>query len=389
MEEIKKGLRILAVLIIVSILIVAPKKSIFAESDPVIPEPAYYVHSDHPALKALLGVHHQFDGVFSTELSSTKLEFLKHLGVEAERVQIYTIFAKPFAKPSPTPGGRKCYPTNQYPWGVVKVNGGLGGAGLKVAVLDTGVDSDHPDLKGNIVSCVSKATHLPQDRRSCEDANGHGTHVSGTILASGGSDGKGIYGVAPAASLITVKVCDRRGYCYGDDIAAGIRFAADQGANVVNMSFGGNTPDPQILNATDYAIDRGLLVIAAGGNDGPADGSIDYPAAYVKVISVGAIDASENVPNFSSRGLNNGDYVREEREIEFAAPGVYVESTYNNGCYTSMSGTSMATPHVTGLAAKLWQGTAAGTRSYLQQIAKDIWTVGDDTATGFGLPIVP
>ena len=112
----------------------------------------------------------------------------------------------------------------------------------------------------------------------------------------------------------------------------------------------------QILSAIDYAVDNGLLVVAAAGNDGPELGSIDYPGAYVKVIAVGAIDSNENVPDWSSRGINDGDYIIEEKEVEFGAPGVNIESTYNDGCYEYMSGTSMATPHVSGLAAKLWQG---------------------------------
>ena len=179
----------------------------------------------------------------------------------------------------------------------------------------------------------------------------------------------------------------KSGWCYGDDIAAGIYYAADNGANVISMSIGGDTPDSQVLAAIDYAVDNGLLVVAAAGNDGPGDGSIDYPGAYVKVVAAGAIDSSEAVPDWSSRGINDGDYVIEEQEVEFGAPGVSIESTYNDGCYTYMSGTSMATPHLSGLAAKLWQGNAADTRGYLQNISNDIWETGDDTATGFGLPI--
>jgi subtilisin len=285
--------------------------------------------------------------------------------------------------------GRTCYPDNQYPWGIVKVNGGSGGAGVYVAVLDTGVDTDHMDLVDNIYDCVTKVTHFLPDSNNCEDGHGHGTHTAGTVAANGGADGLGIFGVAPEAKLIIVKVCDRRGWCYGDDIASGIYYATDKGANVISMSIGGDEPDSEILAAIDYAVDNDVLVVAAAGNDGPEDGSIDYPGAYVKVVAAGAIDVNEAVPDWSSRGINDGDYIIEEREVEFGTPGVSIESTYNDGCYAYMSGTSMATPHVSGLAAKLWQGNAADTRSYLQSIAKDIWTEGDDTATGFGLPIAP
>ena len=185
-----------------------------------------------------------------------------------------------------------------------------------------------------------------------------------------------------------VKVCDKRGYCFGDDVAAGIEYATNSGANIISMSFGGDSPDPMVLEAIDDAVDLGVLPVAAAGNDGPKDGSIDYPAAYIKVIAVGAIDRTESVPYWSSRGLNDGDDIVEEKEVEFAAPGVSIESTYNDGCYEYMSGTSMATPHVSGLAAKLWQGNAADTRAYLQSLAQDIPDEGD-TAVGFGLPVAP
>lgn len=397
----------------------------------------YYVESDNPALKVLLGVNHQFDGVFSTELGPVKLGLLKLMGIKTEPVQIYQIKARPvcgdgITHPSeecgepdllecpegtvcinckcvaeeeePTPTERTCYPSDQTPWGIEKVYGDTtitstnGGAGVTVAVLDTGVDTDHLDLVGNIKDCVTRVTHFKPDMKSCEDGHGHGTHVSGTVLANAGLDGLGIYGVAPEAGLMAVKVCDKRGWCYGDDIAAGIYYAADNGANIISMSIGGDTADSQILVAIDYAVEKGVLPVAAAGNDGPEDGSIDYPGAYVKVMAAGAIDSVEAVPDWSSRGVNDGDYLIEEREVELGTPGVDVESTYNDGCYAYGSGTSMATPHVSGLAAKLWDiadgildgvGNAADTRSYLQGVATDIWEAGDDTATGFGLPIAP
>ena len=369
-----------------------------------------YVLTDNSVVKTILGVKHEFPKAFSTEISP-QLRALSLLGlIKTEPVQLYQI-TKPFCNnngvcepelgenPScvdcknngeeEPPAERICYPDEQSPWGIAKVNGGSGGEGVTVAVLDTGVDQDHPDLAANIVGCVTKVTHFVPDAKSCEDGHGHGTHVSGTVLANAGSDSLGVYGVAPEASLIAVKVCDRRGYCYGDDMAAGIYYAADNGANIISMSIGGDMPDSQVLTAIDYAVDKGVLPVAAAGNDGPADGSIDYPGAYVKIIAVGAIDSGEAVPDWSSRGINNGDYIIEEQEVEFGNPGVSVESTYNDGCYAYGSGTSMATPHVSGLAAKLWQGNASDTRVYLQDIAIDIWTEGDDIATGFGLPIAP
>ncbi len=386
---------------------IAPANSpVIGDSWELTPEP-HYISSENPVLKTLFGVNQEFPGAFSTMLTKKQVQSLRDLGVEVRQVGIRKITGKPVcgdsvcqgnepkrcpqdcpSDPDPEPD-RTCLPGDQKPWGINKVNGGEGGNGVTVAVLDTGVDQDHLDLMGNLTDCVSKVTHFKPDRKSCEDAHGHGTHVSGTILANSGEDGLGIYGVAPEAKLMTVKVCDRRGSCYGDDSAAGIRYAADHGANIISMSYGGDDPDSQELAAIDYAVSKGVLVVVAAGNDGPTYDSINYPAAYYKAVAVGAINSSEAVPDWSSRGVNDGDYLVEEREVELATPGVSVESAYKNGCYAYMSGTSMATPHVSGLAAKLWQGSANNTRNYLHGIAAEIWTTGDDTATGFGLPIAP
>ena len=380
----------------------------------VPPYSPYSVLSDSPILKALFGVRHEFPGVFTTELTPVQVGLLKALAVELEPVQLYQITKKPgtecgngLCEPSENenncpqdcaeggglPDERACYPSDQTPWGIVKVSGGSGGVGVDVAVLDTGVYKDHLDLVTRVEQCVDFTGGGPPGTvrirvGKCEDKVGHGTHVAGTILADAGSDGAGIYGVAPGADLFAYKVCEPSG-CWTDDIAAAIDYAATQGVEIVSMSLGGDTQSSLIKDAIDR--NPGVLYVAAAGNDGPADGSIDYPAAYVKVIAAGAIDSVEAVPDWSSRGINDGDYVIEEREVEFGTPGVSVESTYNDGCYAYGSGTSMATPHVSGLAAKLWQGTAADTRSYLQSRARanDIWTAGDDSATGFGLPIAP
>lgn len=349
----------------------------------------YFIAGENAVFaRAIVAVQHEFDDGFTADLSPGQLQALEVLtsryGVTIEPVPQYRVLGK-------WSGSRRtAYPTDQTPWGIEKVynNPGVtatgGGAGVDVAVLDTGVDKSHIDLKNRVKQCLDFTRGGV--RSGCKDFYGHGTHVAGTIAADAGSDRKGIYGVAPQTNLFAYKVCGNDGFCWTDNIAKAIRYAADHGAEIISMSLGGDAPSSLLNDAVDYAVGKNVLVVAAAGNDGPVDGSIDYPGAYVKVVAVGAIDAAEAVADWSSRGINDGDYVVEEREVEFGAPGVSIESTYPGGRYALYSGTSMATPHVSGLAAKFWQGNGAATRAYLQGLARDIWTVGDDTATGFGLP---
>ena len=359
-----------------------------------------YVLTDNSVVKTILGVNQEFPGVFSTEVSP-QLKALKALGlIKTEPVQIYVITGKPVCGNGiidrgencelglpgcPTgyvcenckcveetvPPERSCYPSTPKPWGIGKVNGGSDGAGVKVAVLDTGVYKDHLDLKGNVIDCKD-ATKVGI-RDGCADNNGHGTHVAGTVLANGGADSLGIYGVAPKASLMAIKVCGNV-WCWGDDIAAGIRYAAGKGANIISMSLGGDSPDSQIKSAVDYAVDAGVLVVAAAGNDGDTDGygSVDYPGAYPNVVAVGAIDSSNNLAYFSSLGRSDCTSGDQEGCVELVAPGVDIESTWNSGCYNTISGTSMATPHVAGVAALMWTGNSTTTRAALRASALNL-----------------
>lgn len=325
-------------------------------------------------------LHHDFgDGVFSVEAPKIVIDILKRneaLEFRGE-ASVWEISGHRMVAAT-------CAPKESLPWGVQKVSGGVGGD-VKVAVVDTGVAATHPDLATNIVDCVDAQTSTL--RKKCSDGNGHGTHVAGTIAANGK-----IKGVAPNAKIMAIKVCSLNGTCWSDDVARGIRYAADNGAKIVNISLGGSSFATDEKNAIDYATEKGVLVVAAAGNSGPKVNSINYPAAYYKVIAVGATDAADSIPSWSSRGNNylSTPYSVEERDIEFAAPGVSVESTAKNGCYATYSGTSMATPHVAGLAAKIWKGNASDTRTFLQNRARfnyaDIGQPGDDPAVGFGLP---
>ena len=370
---------------------------VFSEKPDTQETPVYLVKSHNPVLKNFLETRHSFDSGFTAKLNEHQVAGLQKAGIDVEAIPLYQITAPPGAC-SPWPeckngGGDEAdpeptrpLPQNQIPYGIAMVNGGSGGAGVTVAVLDTGVFIDHPDLDVKLCKDATKRGI----RDGCKDNNGHGTHVSGTVAAYGGADGLGITGVAPSANLWMIKVCGNAG-CWTDDIAAAITYATDQGANIISMSLGGDSKSSLITNAVNYAVGNNVLVVAAAGNDGPSGGSIDYPGANFKIIAVGAIDQNQNVPSWSSRGLNDGDYVVEEREVEFGAPGVSVESTWNDGGYNTISGTSMATPHVAGLAAKLWNGNAAQTRIDLQNLAipNDLYPLGDDPATGFGLPVAP
>jgi subtilisin len=399
----------------------------------------YHFKTENTFMKGFVGVQHEFAGRgFTTDLTPGQLKamewLINYMDVEVTEVPQYFITqsgrgignqisswaqsvmrpstpapARPEAKPenpgkSTEKGGdkdgseetepvRRLYaPSSQIPWGIHKMynNAGItttsGGADRLVAVLDTGVYIAHLDLNRRVAQCLDFTRRGVKN--GCDDGNGHGTHVAGTILADGGADSLGIYGVAPQASLLAYKVCGSSGSCWADDIAKAIQYAADQGADIISMSLGSSGESPLIRDAITYAVERGVLIVAAAGNSGPADGSINYPGANAKVIAVGAFDRFEQVPTWSSRGINNGDRIITEREVEFAGPGVAVESSWRDGSYVSLSGTSMATPHIAGLAAKLWQGSASATRAYLQGIARDIWTVGDDTATGLGFPSV-
>lgn len=366
--------------------------------------PRYFIKTQSPFWQKSFGVRHVFDDGFTSDLSGVQLTLARIFGVEVEPVGLLhvlpleeaSIEGKAMAKTQLRPK-----PVDQVPWGIKLVYNDLtltsasGGIGVKVAVLDTGVLKTHLDLKNRVKQCKDfTQLRTPIKDGSCDDKHGHGTHVSGIILADAGADKLGIYGMAPEASLFSYKVCGNDGSCWADDIAQAIKAAADQKANIVNLSLGSDQDSSLIRSAISYAVSKDLLVVAAGGNDGPYPASIDYPAANVEVIAVGAVDSGIGVPDWSSRGINptTTAFVVEEKDMEFGAPGVNVESTWKNGGYAILSGTSMASPHVAGLAAKVWQGTALegsrakATRDLIQQLAKDIWTLGDDDATGFGLP---
>ena len=227
--------------------------------------------------------------------------------------------------------------TNQ--WGLTKVGAPqawevtTGGSSIDIAILDTGVDVDHPDLANKIVDNRNFTTSNTTD-----DIYGHGTHVAG-IAAANTNNGIGVAGLGYSCSIINVKVLGDDGMGYWSWIAQGIIWAADNGAEVINLSLGDSSNSSTVEDAINYAWYKGVVVICAAGNDGNSNPF--YPAYYPNCIAVAATDASDMLSPWSNRG----DWV------DVGAPGDNILSTWKGNRYGSMSGTSMASPHVAGLAA--------------------------------------
>jgi thermitase len=222
-------------------------------------------------------------------------------------------------------------------WGLAKIQSfgawdtTHGSGSVNIAVLDTGVDGGHPDVGGNI-SLRANFTNVPDG-----DIDGHGTHVAG-IASAITNNGIGIAGVGYTSHIMSGKVLDDNGSGYYSWIANGIMWAADNGASVINMSLGGSSGSTALQQAIQYAWSKGSIVVAAAGNSGSQRAF--YPAYYTPAIAVAATDQNDKKASFS----NYGSWV------DVAAPGVSILSSYQ-GNYAYLSGTSMATPFVSGLAA--------------------------------------
>jgi subtilisin family serine protease len=237
-------------------------------------------------------------------------------------------------------------------------NLGVTGANIVVAILDTGIDYRHPDLGGCLGStCKVIAGHdfVNNDSDPMDD-HGHGTHCAGIVAAKGT-----LHGVAPDAKLMAGKVLSSSGSGSYSGIIAGIEWATDpdgnpgtnDGADVISMSLGGSgSPDDPLAQAVDTAVAAGVVVVVAAGNTGPNYESVQSPGVARNAITVGATDNNDQIASFSSRGPVSGTW---QIKPEVMAPGVNITSTYPNNSYASMSGTSMATPHVAGAVALLLQ----------------------------------
>jgi len=282
---------------------------------------------------------------------------------------------------------------------------------VRIAVLDTGIYLEHEELSiqlwtnfgetpGNWIDddgngkvddvhgwhffhSWSGSVYLPAEDGDVRDDNGHGTHVAG-IAAAAANNGVGIAGIAWNARIMPVKVLNQYGDGFYSDLAAGIVYAADNSARVINMSLGGTESSQTLCTAVDYAHSRGSLVVSAAGNDGA--GWVMYPAACPSVLAVAATDAHDQRASFSNYGS----------PMALAAPGVDIYSTgwmsdRTNDCasgYCYKSGTSMAAPHVSGVAALAWSRwpglSADAVAMQITRTAVDVGSLGWDEYTGWG-----
>ncbi len=299
--------------------------------------------------------------------------------------------------------------TEKLPVGIDRVDAdvlhseGTTGSGATIAILDTGVDDDHPDLADNIdpslgaafgSSCGSESGGCRFGREGyngndCNyewsDDDDHGSHVAGTANAVRGN-GEGVAGgVSTEATIMPVKVLTGCGSGSYADIADGIKYAADNGADVINMSLGGDSGDSTLQNACQYAYDNGVVLVASAGNSGPCSDCVGFPAAYSTVMAVSAVDPRDDtLADFSSTGP----------EVELAAPGVDTlstippesddGSTYANG-YETFSGTSMSAPHVAGGAGQVVANSSLSNvdvRKQLKDSAEDIGLGSNESGAG-------
>jgi subtilisin len=292
-----------------------------------------------------------------------------------------------FPEPAPTP---------EYllSWGVTRIAAdraawnGIRGAGIKVAILDTGIDYNHPELKENYRGGYNFLTNTadPFD----DSRRGHGTHIAGIIAAK--DNGTGVVGVAPDASLYAVKILDKNMFGSTSRVVAGLDWAIANKVDVINISFSiPNDPiffSQAVKDACDAAYAAGIVIVAAAGNSGRP--VVDYPADFASVIAVAATAADNTRAFFSNYGA----------KIEFSAPGVGITSTLPGGGYGLLNGTSQAAPHVTGAVALLLSagmvddsgadaGRVEAVRGWLAVGALDLGEQGRDLYSGYGLVQAP
>ena len=272
---------------------------------------------------------------FAAKLNKQQLEVLKKdkRVKRIEQDQLVTL-----AKPSWAGGGGNDPVAEQAtPWGITRVNGGADGTGKTAWVIDSGIDLDHPDL--NVDEARSRSFLGGKDANDPDDANGHGTHVAGTIAAI--DNDEGVIGVAAGATVISVRVLNRRGSGSFSGVIAGVEYVGANGeaGDVANMSLGGGASQA-LDDAVVAASNPVIFCLAAGNESDDANNHSPARANGPNIVTVSASTSSDNFASYSNYG---------NPPIDWCAPGSGIESTWKNGGYNTISGTSMATPHVAGV----------------------------------------
>ena len=221
------------------------------------------------------------------------------------------------------------------PWGITRVGGAGNGVGKTAWIIDSGIDLDHPDLNVD----VSRSVTFVIRTKNADDQNGHGTHVAGTVAAL--DNEIGVVGVAAGASVVAVRVLDRRGSGTISGVISGVDYVGTNGSNgdVANMSLGGGAYDP-LDDAVVAASQSGVKFVLAAGNE--SDDAMNHSPARAEgpnVYTISAMDINDNWAYFSNYGT----------PVDYCAPGVSIESTWKGGGYNTISGTSMAAPHAAGV----------------------------------------
>ena len=269
-------------------------------------------------------------------------------------------------------------PAQEFTWNIFMIGANVAwsetkGTAIKVAICDTGIDLDHPDLIGNIAGDVN----LIKPKKTGDDDSGHGTHVAGVVAAV--DNQIGIVGVGPEIALYAVKVLDKKGRGWLSDLIEAFDWCIANGIQVINMSFGTLVDNPSFEAAVQHVYNASIVQVAAAGNRGEEGGDISFPAGYQETIAVSAVDEFGNAAPFTSYGP----------AIDLTAPGVDIRSTYDDASYDVMSGTSMSSPHVTGVVALLLTTSPKGS---FDENKNGLWDPSEvkiklmESAQNLGLP---